>query len=138
MKPKAIIFDCDGVLLDLTAPPYDPTHVVTPRKNQIDLLKFLWRQTPKHPQVIILTGRAEHMRDMTKKQLLNHGIMCDELIMNDVEESGGTVPGLIFKTRKIPSLLAAYDVIGMFEDDLEIVQALSTAHPSLSLYHVYA
>ena len=87
-KPDAIIFDCDNTLLFCDMPPHDKRCTITPNTNTIKLLRMLWRQTPNSPKVLVLTGRHEHLRDLTKKQFLDHEIFCDELIMNDVVING--------------------------------------------------
>lgn len=136
-KPDAIIFDCDGTLLDCDLPPWQPQAKITPRVNTISLLRLLWRQSPRHPKIIILTGRPERIRKLTETQLLNNGIFCDELLMNNLTSGGETSPGHQFKIRKLPELMDKYNIIGMFEDDPQVIQSVRTIYPEISTYHVY-
>jgi DNA-binding NarL/FixJ family response regulator len=92
VKPDAIIFDCDGVLLDMDGPPWLSKTKATPRENTIKLLRLLWRQSPRHPKIIILTGRPERIRMDTVNQLLTNSIFYDELVMNDILLNGNTPP----------------------------------------------
>lgn len=137
VKPDAIIFDCDGVLLDCDIAPWHPKAVITPRENTIKLLRLLWRQSPQHPKIIILTGRPERIRHETSIQLLNNGIFSDELIMNNISIGGNTAPWLLFKIRTLPELMEKYNIIGMFEDDPGVIQSVRQIYPEIPTYHVY-
>lgn len=137
VKPDAIIFDCDGVLLDCDIAPWHPKAVITPRENTIKLLRLLWRQSPRHPKIIILTGRPERIRHETSIQLLNNGIFSDELLMNNMSIGGKTASWLLFKIRTLPELMEKYNIIGMFEDDPAVIQSVRNIYPEIPTYHVY-
>lgn len=136
-KPDAIIFDCDGVLLDCHGKPWEKNTFITPRADAVTLLWLLWRKTPASPKVIILTGRPERIRMDTVNQLLTNSIFYDELVMNDILLNGNTPPWLLFKIRKLPELMDKYNIIGMFEDDPQVIQSVRNIYPEISTYHVY-
>lgn len=79
-KPKTIFCDIDGTILNHTG------DIIENYQNDQICLKDVvekFKQWEKNNyKIILVTGRKECLRDITKKQLLNSGIIYDELIMN--------------------------------------------------------
>jgi len=78
-RPKTIICDIDGTLIEHTGGPYDQF-----TKNMVVLdgvIEKLEEWDSLCYRVILLTGRKESMRTRTEKQLENCGIFYDQLVM---------------------------------------------------------
>ena len=85
MRPKTIICDIDGTLIEHTGGPYDQfTKCPVVLDGVIEKLEE-WDSLCY--RVILLTGRKESMRSRTEKQLEQCGIFYDQLVMG---VGGGT------------------------------------------------
>jgi len=79
-RPKTLIVDIDGTLIEHNAPNLaaDPTIPMKVLPGAINKLLEWERQGCK---IILLTGRKESMRKVTEQQLSEVGIFYDMLIM---------------------------------------------------------
>ena len=77
-KPKTIICDIDGVLLEHRNQGLSSQLYSSPLENTIDKLTE-WDS--KGYNIILITGRRESMRENTEKQLGSLGIFYDQLVM---------------------------------------------------------
>jgi hydroxymethylpyrimidine pyrophosphatase-like HAD family hydrolase len=80
LRPKTIICDIDGTLVEHGS----PSQVVTSTYKMTLLpgtLTKLEEWEAKGYRIILLTGRKESMRKVTKAQLKEVGIFYDQLIM---------------------------------------------------------
>ena len=77
-KPKTIICDIDGVLLEHRNQGLSSQLYSTPLKGT---LKKINEWDVKGYNIILITGRRESLRKKTEEQLLMYGIFYDQLIM---------------------------------------------------------
>ena len=77
-KPKTIICDIDGVLLEHRNQGLSSQLYSSPLENTIDKLTE-WDS--KGYNIILITGRRESLRKNTEKQLTMYGIFYDQLVM---------------------------------------------------------
>ena len=79
-RPLTIFCDIDGTLVEHAHPcdAQKPKHKMKPLPGTIDKIEE-WDR--KGYYIILVTGRKESMRHVTKKQLEEVGIIYDQLIM---------------------------------------------------------
>ena len=77
-KPKTIICDIDGVLLEHRNQGLSSQLYSSPLQNTIDKLTE-WDS--KGYNIILITGRRESLRKSTEKQLTMYGVFYDQLVM---------------------------------------------------------
>lgn len=119
MKPKAIIFDLDWTLCNLSdsSNPYnhDWKEVLIPEMKEI-FLAFNYRNKIAR---IILTGRKrKDYWSITEKWIEENLWSCDELIMQ--ERSMGE-KNHIFKHKKLIELKEKYEIIALFDDNPDLI-----------------
>ena len=77
-KPKTIICDIDGVLLEHWNKGLSSQLQSLPLKNTLDKL-IEWDSSGYN--IIFVTGRRESLRRKTEEQLVTYGIFYDQLVM---------------------------------------------------------
>lgn len=96
-RPKTIITDIDGTLIEHVMPGADDYHERTSKLLPGVKEKFQeW--DAKGYNIVLITGRRESSREFTEKQLTNLGLFWDQLIMgvgggvriliNDIKPTG--------------------------------------------------
>jgi ribonucleotide monophosphatase NagD (HAD superfamily) len=80
LRPKTIICDIDGTLVEHNKPSTIATNLYIPSLLEGTLDKIdEWERSGYN--IILLTGRKESMREVTENQLTQLGIYYDQLIM---------------------------------------------------------
>jgi hypothetical protein len=78
-RPKTIICDIDGTLIQHQIPTKNTTPIPTVLLQ--GTIKKLSEWDAKGYNIILITGRRESMRKATEQQLADSGIFYDQLIM---------------------------------------------------------
>lgn len=118
-KQDAVIFDIDGTLALMgRRSPFDWAQVYKDDINQIvsEQLEF---HKSKGRKVLIVTGRDEVCRDITKEWLELYDIQYDELYMRPKEDyrKDTAIKTEIYKTEIEP----IYNILSVYDDRLQVV-----------------
>ena len=80
-RPKTIICDIDGTLIEHITGPFELFNKTVKQKLLPGVKEKFDEWDSKSYKIILLTGRKESMRDQTIKQLSELGIFYDQLVM---------------------------------------------------------
>ena len=124
-KPKAFIFDLDFTLCHpVNRWPYDSgadDEIITSTYFLLIWLNAYRRKIPKFMgcNIIILSWRKEkdHL-DESAKWLDDQYLLYDKLILNDTSPCQ---PGHIFKKAKLIELQKEYNILGVVDDDEDVI-----------------
>ena len=110
-KPQVVIFDLDGTLCELKPESHKNKH--TGQEKSIPYmyniyLGFEWYR------LIVLTGRKEKYREITKQWLYDNDYHIDEIIM---QKKSTADKNDIFKRKILSKLQDQYDIVCMFDDN---------------------
>ena len=111
-KPLVILWDFDDTIYDI-------------KSGKLNDLPFalakMVRNMPIHS--ILLTHRPESMRQETEHWLYNHRLFFKQIIMRDDDDvrSAGEFKAYIINNLILPK----YDVLGMIDNDEQVVEALN-------------
>lgn len=136
MKPKAIVFDVDGVILDTSFiledilslqlkgdAMWDYFHEHCNSENvhlvkgfRLLYLKLLDMRINSGVEFILLTSRNEKVRENTEKKLREEGIFFDRLYMRN---NGDYRESFILKKETLQDLQKEYNILLYIDDDLK-------------------
>ena len=127
IKPKAVIFDIDGVLAEKSPDrgwrEYDKVDLDTAINSNIDRLKHYIQSGH---DILFITGRKEFCRKKTTAWLVEHSCLSGGNISSlKLFMRGDTDhrPSKILKKEIYDNhIKEKYDVVAVFEDDPEVVQ----------------
>jgi len=148
LRPKAVVFDIDGVLVDSSRrfnkaleevgakDPKELTgekrkrfwevflsekylHLDNPNEEYVERLREYRAQGYK---IIILTGRPERLRRATEEQLRRFGVEYDEIVFRP---EGDYSKDHEFKARELAKLMQRYTIEAVYDDSEAVVEAAS-------------
>ncbi|MEM0087283.1 MAG: HAD family acid phosphatase [Candidatus Micrarchaeaceae archaeon] len=98
-------------------------HLLKPNSS---IINFYARMQKRGADIFILSGRRENLRDETEKKLMKHGIKFKEVLLRRAAKSehdeDPDVPS--WKASKIIELSRHYDIVLLFEDSRQIIDAV--------------
>lgn len=133
-KPKAVIFDMDGTLCDVTSIRH---HVINQPRDfdafhrnaatcpaNLEVVADLWDARRHGLVVLILTGRMERWRDMTTSWCWSRNIPFEGLLMrpdNDFRKDTVVKAEMLERVRKVYEPVHAWDdnptVVELWENE---------------------
>ena len=129
MKPKAIILDIDGVILNSDFI-FQEIHKLGLKgdekwdyfyqycnSDRVQLMpkieEFIWAVDEFN--IIILTARSEKVRPQTSQKLIKHRIPFDKMYMRNIDDLS---PASCVKREHLEKIMKDFDVIAFIDDDL--------------------
>ena len=129
MKPKAMILDIDGVILN-TDFIFQEINELGLKGNDIweyfyqhcnsdrvqlmqGIEKFIWAVDEFN--IIISTARSEKVRLQTSQKLTKHRILVDKMYMRNIDDLN---PASCVKREHLERIMKNYDIIAFIDDDL--------------------
>lgn len=133
MKPKTIVFDMDGTLVDVSGIRH---HIFTPGQKNFDAFHSDAVNCPPHMwvksaaldasalgfKVIQVTARSEKYRPSTSWWLAENRVPSDALYMRD---NGDYRPDYVVKREILDRLLERYEIIRAYDDNPNVVKLWS-------------
>lgn len=128
---KAIIFDIDGTLADLThrlhlikqdTPDWDAFHLSCAADEVIQPTATVYQILQKYMDkcsFILCTGRSEVARDLTETWLRIHALNSDHLMMR---REGDHRPDTEVKREMLATIRGFFDPVLVFEDRASVVE----------------
>ena len=128
-KPKAIILDIDGVILDTEFilseihekglkgdEMWDYFHTNC-NSDRVQLMPRIWEfiWAVDEFTIIISTARSEKVRSQTALKLTKHRISFDKLYMRNIDDLS---PASCVKREHLEEIMKNYDIIAFIDDDL--------------------
>ncbi len=150
-KPKICIIDVDGTLVDS-----ERRFKLAQRGNSINweialdpkIIEKFDRPMPKYIieniinlcnesdcKIVILTGRPERLREITIRQLETIGLREEEYILI-MRREGDFRKELDYKISKLLELSKLYEIIAIFDDNIEFLKQVKTLLRNVKVYHV--
>ena len=123
-KPKAIIVDLDGTIIEWEMKPDWCTHTADKDKPIADTCKLLQaiNDNTMAIRIVILTARPECCRNEVIEFLDNNEIYVDEIVMS---ADSDTRHAVFFKSDEIDKLKEKYEIICALEDDTKNTQMMT-------------
>lgn len=124
-NPNCIIFDVDGTLAHMNGrSPYNMKAVGKdkPDPSTVEIAKRLSivdNLTDEPPYIIICTGRDETALPNTAKWLKKHDVVYDQIMARPINDNRAD---WIVKEEMWRKLATTYNIIGMFDDRLQVVR----------------
>ena len=146
LKPKAVVFDLDGVLVDCSEryarcreesrgdrgrfwKCFLSEKYMDLDKPREDAVKLLRSYLAKGYRIIILTGRVRQAQARkTREQLRRWRIYYHEIVFR---ERGDYREDRIFKLEELEKLMKKYRVKAVFDESEEIVEAIKKHYPKV-------
>lgn len=116
MKPKAVVFDLDWTLCELKLESERNNHKGDEKSIDILYPIYCWLT---HYQIILLSWRKEKYRDVTKKWLHDNDYHFDEIILQTKSTAD---KNHIFKREQLQKIQEQYDVIGVIDDNPDMIE----------------
>ncbi len=148
-RKRICIVDVDGTLIDSSE-----RFKIATKKGKIDwnialdekYLRMLDRPMPRHvidkivricnekcDDIIVLTGRPERLRGVTLEQLRKINFTFSKLVMRKDSDYSKEID---FKISKILEISRYGNIVAMFDDNTELLNAIKSLFGNVKIYHV--
>mgnify|MGYP000389064791 CR=1 FL=1 len=151
LKPKAVVFDLDGVLVD-SSERYNKCYeeargnrrkfwkcflsekYMDLDKPNEEMVKLVRSYLARGYKIIILTGRVKQTQERkTREQLRKWKIYYHEIIFR---EKGDYRKDHTFKLEHLDKLMERYKIEAVFDDSERVVEEVKKRYPQVEAYKV--
>ncbi|RLE47003.1 MAG: hypothetical protein DRJ31_09450 [Candidatus Methanomethylicota archaeon] len=151
LKPKAVVFDLDGVLVDSSEryakckeeagndrrkfwECFLSEKYMDLDKPREDVVKILRGYLVKRYRIIILTGRIRQTHAAkTRKQLRKWGIYYHEIVFR---EKGDYRKDHVYKLEELARLMERYMIEVVYDDSTKVLDAIKKRYPQVKVCKV--
>lgn len=149
LKPRAIVFDLDGVLVDSSKryakcreeargdrrkfwECFLSEKYMDLDKPREDAVKILRGYLVKQYKIIILTGRVKQTQaTKTREQLRKWGIYYHEIVFR---EKGDYRRDHVYKLEELAKLMERYKIEAVYDDSTRVLDAIKKKYPHIKVY----